>query len=222
MPRDNAEEKGGLLKNKHYYLLGGIGFSGLGNKEIQKKQGGLMQNRSFLVGIALLIGVASLGLAGCQGKVTGGGWLLSASGQAGDKANFGFNGTQCDPEGELSGSFNYHDKNAPGFTGGVKVHSTVTAASLCTEFDPTGVCEEICFGLEGFNPGTTYILVFEYRSTNPQVPGDGFGIVCVNDSGEGKAADPDRLAIVLEGPYEGYFNSGQTQGNIQSHACPGQ
>ncbi len=179
-----------------------------------------MQNKSYLSGIVMLVGVALLGLSGCTGnpgKVTGGGWIPSASGSGG-KANFGFNGQQCVP-GQLKGEFDYHDQPL-----GVKIHSTLVSASLCAGDSPgsiesaaCGLCTEI-----GLPIGTTYGIDFTYRSTNPKIPGNGFAIVCVTDNGEGaNAANPDVLAIAIpDGPYTGYSNLSYVQGgNIQQHKC---
>src|SRR5262249_50053546 len=200
-------------------LLGARGFSVAGSRRMRRDKGGVMQNRSCVFGIVMLMGVAVLALAGCTGnpgKVTGDGWIQSVSGNG--KANFGFNGQQCVP-GELKGEFDYYDQPL-----GVKMHSAVVSASLCAGDNSgqipsaaCGVCTEL-----GLPIGTTYGIDFPYRSTNPKVPGEGFGIVCVTDNGEGKnAAQPDILGIlIIDGPYSGYSNINYVQGgNIQSHKC---
>ncbi len=171
-----------------------------------------MKTSHFLFAKAMFALVAVVGVSGCApGKVTGGGWIPSASGDPGDKANFGFNAAQCDPDA-IRGQFNYHDQNAPLFAagGGVKMNGPVVApGGLCVAFPPCGC------------PAGSYWITVEYGSTNPNFPGDGVAVACVTDNGEGiNATSADMGSIsVTSGPYTGYFNSGPVQGNIRAHDC---
>lgn len=175
-------------------------------------------------GIAVIAMVAVVGLMGCGSmgggsdpvfvgsKVTGGGWLPSASGPPG-KANFGFNAAHCE-EGVFSGQFNYHDKHAPPpfQPGGVKMHGSVAGAKLCSSQDS-------CLSSSGCPDGSIEVAV-DYRSTNPRFPGEGRALACVDDNGEGSKAPADTGRIkVTTGPFAPYANEGFVQGNIQTHTC---
>lgn len=178
--------------------------------------------------IITLFCIAMLGgLTGCgvPGKVTGGGWIPS-SGDDSKKANFGFNGNSCD--GLANGHFNFHDKYADGFKGGVKMNGEVMEAYECVGdilIDNPGcyvgtfpdALDFTCYAL-GF---PYYEIRVEYRSTNPRHRGEGMAIACIRDNGEGaNATSSDEAYIsVLSGPYVDYKNSGPVQGNIQSHPC---
>lgn len=147
------------------------------------------------------------------GKVTGGGFVQKADGS---RANFGFNASSCD--GPVSGNFNYHDRTAAGFDGGVKMNGAVIEANQC---DEAGGCS-----LAGAGPGDPkcpyegYGVTVGYKSTNPKVPGTGTAGACVVDNGEGKNSTGDLLGLAVDsGPYAGYFLSGTVKGNIQAHAC---
>jgi hypothetical protein len=63
----------------------------------------------------------------------------------------------------------------------------------------------------------------DYYSTNPKYEDEGTVYACVVDNGEGSNALPDRLYVWLEsddtGPYDGYSNSGEVSGNIQTYPC---
>ena len=172
----------------------------------------------------LLLAIVGMGVNGCPpdtaipGKVTGGGTIPSTSGVSGNKANLGFIGDGCDPD-NVAGSFNYHDKNAPGFQpGGVKVLGAVVEAGECAlpNGDTTG--NQAC-GLCG--DSATHGITALYRSTNPKQPGTGTVIACLTDNGEGaNAGAPDAGIIeVLSGPFAAYFNAGAVQGNVQVHSC---
>lgn len=179
----------------------------------------------FIMFSVLCVGI--MGLSGCAkpGKVTGGGTILSANGEGG-KANFGFNADSCDATYNIkldeligvTGQFNYHDKDYVKLgKGGVKMNGKVTGAALCT--DKTK--DDIICGKCGKTGQAAYKVYFNYDSTNPKVPGEGAGKVCVIDNGEGfNAASSDMAYIDVEsGPYAHYSNEGEVQGNIQSHPC---
>ena len=170
-----------------------------------------MKTSYFLFAKAVFALVAVVGVSGCApGKVTGGGWIPSTSGDPRDKANFGFNAAQCDADA-IRGRFDYHDQNAAGFAaaGGVKMNGPVTAM--------TGLCETPPCPC----PAGSYVITVDYGSTNPNFPGDGVAVACVTDNGEGiNATSADMGSIsVTSGPYTGYFNSGPVQGNIRAHDC---
>ncbi len=180
-----------------------------------------MSSKNNRFWIALMAMVAVVGLIGCStgpgpgpgfvgARVTGGGWLPSASGVLGQKANFGFNAAQC-TAGVFAGHFNYHDKGAPLFQpGGVKMNGSVVGAKLCTA-GPS--CASGC-------PDGSIEVEVHYRSTNPRLPGEGTALACVDDNGEGAnaAADTGRIKVTT-GPFGNYVNEGPVQGNIQDHTC---
>jgi hypothetical protein len=178
-----------------------------------------MKKRDELSGIVILVLAAVVGLSGCAqgGKVTGGGWIPSASGEAGEKANFGFNAEECTPD-EVKGHFNYHDKALE-----VKMNGPVIDAGECVEpFSNPNLSLSCLFCTLTFPGLPAYGIEVAYRSTNPALPGTGNAIACVTDNGEGAnatSADLGRI-FVLSGPYAGYQNAGPVQGNIQAHRCP--
>lgn len=98
--------------------------------------------------IVLLCLAAALVSYGCaRMQANGGGTLASTSGQVKDKANFGFEGNSCTP-GVTTGTFNYHDKRAPGWPdGGVKLNGEVIEAAKCSDWDysnTSGIACGIC------------------------------------------------------------------------------
>ncbi len=174
-----------------------------------------------LTSIAMLI-LAGSTLSGCelvgQAKLTGGGTMNSAGGDK--NAVFTFNATKCDEE-EVSGQVNYQDLSAIDFEtiGGVALRADITNVGFCTsslEALAEGKAECSCDG--------QYEAQFTYNSKNPGAPGEGTGHVCFFDTGEGKGNFHGAItALSLSGgPYNGYFNSGTINGNLQSHSCPGE
>jgi len=157
-----------------------------------------------------------LTIAGCtnavNGKVTGGGTIVSASGSG--KANFGFNGDSC--SGKVQGKFNFHDMNYAKDKGGVKMNGTVTATDHCVA-SGTGVR----YATDCTSCAGGYIIKLNYRSTNPGMKGDGVATACVKDNGQGmKATSSDSIWIRANtGPYQGYYSAGNVQGNIKGHSC---
>lgn len=157
-------------------------------------------------------------LSGCAepAKVTGGGWIPSA--ETG-KANFGFKGDSC--SGPVTGQFNYHDKNAQ--AGGVKVQGEVVTAVKCLADSDLGSlpAPEFCSTVCALGVGLPALGVeVNYRSTNPNARGSGTAFACVADNGEGANATSDLAAIaIVSGPFTGYTNAGEVQGNIQEHKC---
>ena len=149
-------------------------------------------------------------LAGCieEGKVTGGGWIVSSDGQG--KANYGFNGSSCG--GDVKGHFTYNDKSA-----GMKVLGDVTGAGLCVD-DPNADFNQNCVSVCSAGD---YLLEFTYDSTAKDAPGSGDGVACMTDGATTGASD-EVLVLINTGPYAGYMNDQETSGgNINAHDCPG-
>jgi hypothetical protein len=125
--------------------------------------------RYYIGSLAILSLVLVLGLFGCAPtQINGGGTLPSKSGTASDKANFGFSANNCTP-GAMTGEFNYHDKNAPGWpNGGVKFNGTIFDAGKCSEFGSFGgyalactVCNlQFCNGSGWPNQWESYLSSF--------------------------------------------------------------
>ena len=161
--------------------------------------------RWLLVGLLPLM----LLLTGCT--ATGMGWIPSALDPT-DKATFGFsfdvssNGTTS----ALSGS--YHDpqgQTAAGvadvaFKGTGQLHKCTATDPLCVSAPPSkGQC------LAG-HPA--------YESQNSGLPGSGTFVLFVCDSDGNGIATGDGLDLIQidvdSGPYTGYHNEGNPQGNI--------
>lgn len=168
----------------------------------------------------LIIGGLAFLLAGCEmdGKVTGGGTMNSAGGDG--KAIFTFNGQRCpDQSGvvETKGKVVFHDKAAIDFegVGGVDIHGTMINTAFCGgEIDTS---QPQCRCSDG-----NYQIEFDYRSTNKNASGEGQGIACVRDLGEGRGAHGTAVVQLESGPYQGYANVGALSGNVQAHECPGE
>ncbi len=159
-----------------------------------------------------LAGLLPLALlaAGCQ--ATGMGWIPSA-GVPTDKATFGFSfeSTSDGTTSTLSGS--YHDPNGPTATGVVDVAFKGTGVlRRCDRSDPT------CQSAPATTRGGCVGGAPPYESQNPRLPGGGnFSVVLCDLDGNGQATGDgsDFLLIeVLSGPYTGYHNFGNPQGNI--------
>jgi hypothetical protein len=191
--------------------------------------------------IVIFIGLALI-FSGCAkpGAVTGGGWMpsqacpgdLCGDDECDSKANFGFNASTCDSEpgcGSYSivGHFNYIDRDAVGYDGGVKMNGFVVEAAECVDFYPgaeveCSFCKEAVYDEYGCpDCERVYYVKVNYRSTNPRYRGTGVAIACVADNGEGINAITADMAFVkaIEGPFDGYYNYGPVQGNIQAHEC---
>ena len=189
-----------------------------------------MKARYYTFGIALIALLFLAGMSGCAGpvKVTGGGTMPSAiDGESGLNANFGFNGMGCPGIGynwNITGHFNYLDKYAEisydECSGGVKLNGEVIDAAAC---DGSLYVPSFCYDCTGFvGDEPYYAVIFSYASTNPKCghreTGEGFA--CVKDNGEGANAEPDEACIeITEGPYAGYTNCGEVQGNIKARPC---
>lgn len=175
-----------------------------------------MQKRILISALILSYAV----LTGCEtdGKVTGGGTMHSAGGDG--KTIFSFNGQRCpnaDGVSETKGQLVLHDKTAIDFesVGGVDLHGTMTNVAFCSpDLDFSGVecrCSE-----------NQYQVEFAYRSTNNKASGEGEGIACLLDFGQGNGLHGGAVIQLESGPYNGYVNVGAMSGNVQSHECPGQ
>ena len=113
--------------------------------------------KNNIYNMVILCLAVALGLYGCAPiQINGGGTILSTSGNAKDKANFGFYGNNC-TLGGLTGEFNYHDKKAPGWpNGGVKLNGAVVDVAKCSEgdnFSNFGIACGICNLQFGDCPG---------------------------------------------------------------------
>ncbi|WP_341501269.1 hypothetical protein [Gallaecimonas sp. GXIMD4217] len=178
--------------------------------------------RPIRQGLVLLAAITAL--AGCEkldGKVTAGGTLNSLGGNG--KAVFTVNAQRCNGK-PVKGHANFQDKTAIDWQaqGGVSFNARVTDAGLCGDDIPLDdgipVCDLDC------GPGQ-YQVDFDYRSTNPALPGEGSGIVCLMDTGEGVNRSYDTHGIINllridSGPFSGYANMGSMSGNVQAHDCP--
>ena len=156
-----------------------------------------MWRRWLLPGLLPALLLAS----GCQ--ATGMGWIQSNDGV--DKATFGFvfDGTTS----TLSGS--YHDPQGTTANGVVDVAFKGTGVLRpCKAGDPACVNAPPAKGgcLTGELP---------YQSQNPKIPGDGLFLLLVCDlDGTGGPGADFILLTVDTGPYTGYRNLGNPQGNI--------
>lgn len=161
-----------------------------------------------------------------------GGTMPSVNGGKGmEKAQFSLLGNSCDGFENSTGSMTYHDKsvfNPNGKGLGLQFTALVIAVSDCS--NPQGSEEaELCADEELLEVcaqfGSTAPIKFffaNYVSTNKTLPGSGLAFGCVQDNGQGrKALFKDKAFISLEdGPYDGYYNVGTIQGNIQTYVCP--
>jgi hypothetical protein len=172
-------------------------------------------NNKLLVGVIVLT-MGTLFSCANPGKVTGGGQLIDYYGDR--VANFGFNGDTCD--GDLNnpkGHFNYIDQ-----THNVKMNGPLISHGTCVSPDQwqgewySTYCD-LCQNY--FEPPVDLFFA-DYRSTNPQMRGDGEVMVCAKDNGEGQAATSDQIHIeVFSGPFAYYNQTGFVKGNIKAHSC---
>jgi len=173
----------------------------------------------------LLVAVSFLmSIDGCERTfVTFGGKII----HDGTKSTFSGNADSCsdDENGEpwVQGNLVYHS----GIEKGVRIKGHVTGAANC---DGKGdlfdlkciVCElfEAFIDHDNDNDSNVLLLEFDYRSQNPKNKGEGRGFACLIDNGEGNSASADVAGIALtHGPFEGYVNVGEVQGNVQEHGC---
>ena len=147
---------------------------------------------------------AVLLLAGCT--ATGMGWIPSNDGV--DKATFGF--TFDDTTSTLSGS--YHDPQ-----GMTAAHGVVDVAFKGTGvIQPCKVSDAACGHAPANIKGACAEGDPSYESQNPKLPGSGTLHLQVCDvDGNGAANPGDFISITVStGPYTGYHNQGDPQGNI--------
>ena len=160
--------------------------------------------------LAAVLPVALLG-TGCH--ATGMGWIPSSL-APGDKATFGFSfdGPTIDsPTGTLSGS--YHDPQgrlASGAVVSVDLKGTGKLSPCST--DPR------CQTLAPPSKGGCVAGEPDYQSQNQKVPGGGFLflLLCdVDGDGQTDGTGSDFIFIQVDtGPYTGYRNFGNPQGEI--------
>ena len=142
--------------------------------------------------------------SGCQ--ATGMGWIPSALVPT-DKATFGFvfDGTTS----TLSGS--YHDPQG----------TTTMFGVVDVAFKGTGVMrpckagDPACVNAPPAKGGCL-LGELQYDSQNPKIPGSGFFFLLVCDAdGNGPSVNGDFVLLTVDtGPYTGYRNTGNPQGNI--------
>ena len=199
--------------------------------------------RFSIVVLSLAVALGSYSCAPTQ--INGGGTLPSTSGNAKDKANFGFEGNSCTP-GILTGTFNYHDKKSPDWpNGGVKLNGVVIEAAKCSELDLStnpgiacGICnlqfcdceywptewESCVLGFlndpEGYCqdidvPDNLYGISFWFESTNPRYPGSGMGVACITDNGQGKKATAKDNLVIIIG--QGQYYDYINQGSVKGN-----
>lgn len=159
----------------------------------------------------LLTTLVALASGACD-RSTGGGRLDGANG----RASFGFTADGCDFPDSFKGNVQYQDHD-----GGQKFNGDVVYARQCLVGGDCPVCDPLRITL-GF-PLTLgdYEVGINYRSTNPNFPGDGTAVLCVTDNGEGVNSTGSDTAIVQiqSGPYAPYLNYGSIRGNVQQHKC---
>jgi hypothetical protein len=160
-----------------------------------------MWRRWLLLGLLPALLLAS----GCQ--ATGMGWIRSNDGV--DKATFGFvlDGTTS----TLSGS--YHDPHGTLETGQI-VEVAFKGSGVvrpCKAADPACVKAPPAKG--GCLAGEP-----QYESQNPKIPGSGmfFLLICdLDGNGASMEGGGDVVLVTVDtGPYTGYRNTGNPQGNI--------
>jgi hypothetical protein len=136
------------------------------------------------------------------------GWIPSALVPT-DKATFGFVFVFDGTTSTLSGS--YHDPQGQTASGVVDVAFKGTGVLRpCKAGDPA------CTKAPANAKGGCLAGVLPYQSQNPKLPGDGsfFLFVCDLD-GNGASMDGDLIFLQVDtGPYAGYTNMGNPQGNI--------
>jgi hypothetical protein len=169
--------------------------------------------------------VLALALVGCAepGFFSVGGWIPGAEG---GKANFGGYVDACNLSDPI-GHFTYHDKGIP-----LRLEGHVTDGAKCDVFQEGPISEEcarcqITAAIILQDPGAALgddlgYAEITYRSLDKRNnPGVGTAFMCIADYGEGANASADFLYIeVMDGPYDGYVNSGEVQGNVHEEDCP--
>ncbi len=170
--------------------------------------------------------VFMLVLSGCAvpGWFTIGG-TIPAHYNEGQKANFGGEFNACNLESPW-GHVTYHDRSTDPK---LRLEGDVTNAEKCASLSEGGEISVACAFCEGKfgdllhgDEGSVGAVEIWYRSQDRRNFADegGKAYVCVVDNGEGVNAEPDRLAIwIASGPYAGYFNHGDVQGNIDELEC---
>jgi|tagenome__1003787_1003787.scaffolds.fasta_scaffold20654554_2 hypothetical protein len=148
--------------------------------------------------------------AGCS--ATGGGSIPSQLAPMTDKATFGFN-INADT-GTWSGS--YHDPQSLTDFGVVDVAFKGTGKMRPCNADPR------CVKLARSAKGGCIATEAPYQSQNPKIPGSGTvaWFVCDMDGdGQPDVDGTDTLQVLVEsGPYMGYENGGNVQGNITTRS----
>jgi hypothetical protein len=153
---------------------------------------------------------AALLLSACQ--ATGVGWIPSSVDPTA-KATFGFSYDVSSTDGASSLSGSYHDPQGQTVFGVVDVSLKGTGQLRgCDRSDPA------CQAAPAATKGGCLTGVPTYRSQNPGLPGGGdFSLLVCDVDGDGQVSPTgaDFLSIaVISGPYTGYHDEGNPQGNI--------
>jgi hypothetical protein len=166
-----------------------------------------------LMGIFPVVILSAFLFAGCT-KVTGGGWIDSASPVPGERATFGFSAKCKDtmkngaPVAVLDeGQFEYDDHAANAL---VRIHGDVEPI----EFHPGVTCKQLASEPDLLGIGE---FVGTYRTQPQVVPArqGTFTVVAVDGGEGGSVVDGDELTVILDGDIT-YFNFGVVQGgNLQ-------
>lgn len=159
---------------------------------------------------ALVVVPLALLTAACT--ATGGGSIPSQLGPTTGKATFGF--TINADTGTWSGS--YHDPQGITDAGPADVAFKGTGKTHPCSTDPR------CVKLAPPTKGGCIATEAPYQSQNQTIPGTGtvFWFVCDMDAdGQPDVDGTDTLLVLVEsGPYSGYENSGDVQGNITTRS----
>ncbi|XOV78317.1 MAG: hypothetical protein ACFHVJ_15395 [Aestuariibacter sp.] len=162
------------------------------------------------------VGVAML-LSACAGRgyVTGDGEIHSVGGF--DTAKIQFEANSCDGIDNSNGEIKMEDKYAIDWEGveGILFEGTVDSTYFCS-LDNADMDAPLCNCGEGYQE-----INFSYTSKNDNLPGNGVGIACMADIGDGSNKGHNGIAEIqiLSGPFEGYQNVGST--NVTQHGCSG-
>ena len=176
-------------------------------------------NYMKLIGMCILIICVGFVFSSCaRVKITGGGKLVNGKGK---ESTFTLNANSCSKDNngnqEVKGNITYIDKNCGTPQEAVKLKGEVIKAHACT-FTEDGEFSLACIFCHFY--GYDVAVKFAYTSINPFRPGEGYGIACATDNGQGVNDPPDDAAIGLfGGPFDGYVNWGTIQGNLDKKDC---
>lgn len=170
-------------------------------RELEGKQ--MSSKLTALVGIG-----AAILLSACAGPghVKSHGHLHSLGGLKAGKIDIEAN--SCDGIENSRGHVKIKDKYAIDWehVRGISLKGTVDSTYYCSlENEDSDI---LCNCNEGYQE-----VQFSYTSKNHRAPGEGTGVACLADIGDGKDQGDNGIAEIqiLSGPYEGYHNVGATR-----------